>query len=229
MLARALLHLGEITGEVRYAIAGRELVDATLGAAEEAAAAAGAGAEAAGSDAAAAADAAQPFAVPGGGDPVLVGQGVAIEADPSEGAYPSGLSAMASAAQLLYLLTAEQRYLDAATAAMQQLAPLAVTQPIAFGASLGVMSALAAPASQLVVVGDGASPLASAAHRWYRGGSVSIQLTDAAAASFAAAGFELFEARTTLGSLPTAYLCRDFVCRLPVTEVDELRALLGPQ
>src|SRR6185312_1256250 len=30
MLARALLHLGLVTGEVRYAVAGRALVDATL-------------------------------------------------------------------------------------------------------------------------------------------------------------------------------------------------------
>ena len=134
---------------------------------------------------------------------------------------------MASAAQLLYLLTAEIRYLDAATAAMEQFAPLAVVRPIAFGAALGVMSALAAPVGQLVIVGDAGSALASAARRWYRSGTVSVRLTDAAAASFAAAGFELFDARTAVGSLPTAYLCRDFVCLLPVTDQEELRRALA--
>ena len=37
------------------------------------------------------------------------------------------------------------------------------------------------------------------------------------AAVLAEAGFELFEGRTARDGLPTAYLCRDFVCRLPVT------------
>ena len=216
MLARALLHLGLVTGEVRYGVAGRELVDATL--VDATLAAAG---DAAGSSAV-------PFAVPGGADPVLTGHGLAIEADPSEGAYASGLSAMASAAQLLYLLTAETRYRDAAVGAMERLAPLAVQQPVAFGAALGVMCALDAPSSQLVVVGsDGGSPLADLARRWYRSGSVSTMLTDAAAASFADTGFELFQARTSHAGTPTAYLCRDFVCRLPATDAHELERSLA--
>jgi uncharacterized protein YyaL (SSP411 family) len=216
MLARACLHLGLVTGEVRYATAGRELVDATLADAGDAAA-----------------SAAAPFTVPGGADPVLVGHGLAIAADPSEGAYASGLSAMASAAQLLSLLTAETRYRDPAVGAMERLAPLAAKQPVAFGAALGVMSGLGAQASQLVVVGavvgsEAESPLVTLVRRWCRSGSVSVVLTDAAAASFADAGFELFQARTSHEGTPTAYFCRDFVCRLPVTDAGELeRSLAG--
>jgi uncharacterized protein YyaL (SSP411 family) len=217
MLARACLHLGLATGEVRYAIAGRELVDATLEIGS--------------------------FTVPGGGDPVLAGHGVALEADPSEGAYPSGPSAMASAAERLYLLTAETRYRDAAVAAMERIAPLAVTQPVAFGAALGVMSDLGARVGQLVVVGPGEDvpdaelpgaeapvadvPVAAIARRWYRGGSVSTVLTDAAAAAFADAGFELFQARSSLSGTAAAYLCRDFVCRLPITDASELERSLA--
>ena len=33
--------------------------------------------------------------------------------------------------------------------------------------------------------------------------------------------------RTTRDGLPTAYLCRDFVCRLPATRVEELSAARG--
>jgi uncharacterized protein YyaL (SSP411 family) len=216
MLARALLHLGLATGEVRYAVAGRELVDATL---------------AAGSPIADPAEAAR-FAVPGGADSVLTGHGLAIEADPSEGAYASGPSAMASAVQLLSLLTAETKYRDAAVHTMERVAPLAVTQPVSFGAALGLMSGLGAQASQLVVVGPVVDPVAEAslvtlARGWYRGGSVSTVLTDAAAASFAEAGFELFEARTSHAGTPTAYLCRDFVCRLPITDTGELQRSLA--
>ena len=43
---------------------------------------------------------------------------VAIEADPSEGAYPSGMSAMAAASLLLHQLTADSRYRLAAESAM---------------------------------------------------------------------------------------------------------------
>jgi uncharacterized protein YyaL (SSP411 family) len=210
MLAQACLHLGLAMGEVRYAVAGRALVDATL---------------ADGSTSA--------FAVPGGADPVLAGHGLAIEADPSEGAYASGFSAMASAAHRLYLLTADAGYLTAATSAMEQFAPLAVVQPMGFGAALGAMSGLTAAASQLVVVSNGVdSALASLARGWYQSGAVSTVLTDAAAASFADAGFELFEARSTQQDsatgkhIPTAYLCRDFVCRLPLTQVAELERSL---
>ena len=211
MLARALLHLGVVTGEARYAVAGRELVDATLAEVP----AVGAMGEVA---------SALPFTVPGGADPVLAGHGVAIQADPSEGAYASGSSAMASAAHQLYLLTADADYLTAARTAMEKFAPLAVTQPVGFGAALALMVSLTAPAAQLVVVGDTGTAMATNARGWYRSGAVTTVLTDAAAVSFANAGFELFEARTAqpdpaTGELAsTAYLCRDFVCRLPLTD-----------
>ena len=194
MFAGALLDLALATGQVRYAIAARELVDATL----------------------------PGFTVPDGPDPVLAASGIAIASDPSEGAYPSGLSAMAAAAHQLFLLTSDRRYLDESRAAMESIAPLAVQQPIAFGAALSVMAALAADAKQLVIIGDG--PLALVARSWQRVGSVTAVVTAEQAREFAEAGFELFEGR--MGSVETAYLCSDFVCALPVTDVDALQRLL---
>jgi uncharacterized protein YyaL (SSP411 family) len=207
MLAGGLLELALATGEVRYATAARDLVDASLEAAHDAV-----------------------FAVPGGADPVLAGHRLALAADPSEGAYPSGITAMASAAQRLYALTADARYRAAAVAAMESFAPLAVPRPIAFGGALGVMSALGAEAMQLVVVtGSEAhegTDVASVALAWQRSGAVVGVVTAAQAAAFAAAGFELFEGRTTRDDASTAYLCRDFVCALPVTDAASLLALL---
>ena len=195
MLASGLLHLATATGAVRYAVAGRDLVDAAM------------------------AVGTVPFGVPGGADPVLHSQGLAIEADPSDGAHPSGLSAMASAAHRLYLLTAHMPYLEAARAAMQGVAAASVLSPISFGAALALMSRLAEPARQLVVVGDGG--LGSYARREQRG--ISTVVTVEQAAAFAAAGFELYEGRT----MPAAYACEDFVCRLPVTSADDLATLLS--
>jgi uncharacterized protein YyaL (SSP411 family) len=47
-------------------------------------------------------------------------------------------------------------------------------------------------------------------------------VTEQDAVDLAADGFELFEGRVTRDGLPTAYLCRDFVCRLPVTDAAAL-------
>jgi uncharacterized protein YyaL (SSP411 family) len=212
MFADGLLQLAAASGAVRYAVIARQLVDACL----QGTVPPGAG----------------PFSVPGGADPVLAGQGLALAADPSEGAYPSGLSAAASAAHRLYLLGADEggagaRYLEASRAAMEAVASLAVARPISFGAALEVMSRLSSAVGQLVIVGDPGSPLAGVARRWMRSGAMVAVVTDAAAASFADAGFELFRARTSLHGLPTAYLCRDFVCGLPLTDPAELEGALA--
>jgi uncharacterized protein len=191
---------------VRYATVARRLVDATL-----------------------APDTAGPFpfAVPGGADPVLTGHGMVLPADLSEGAYPSGLSAMATAAWRLYLLSGHAPYLDAATRTLGAIAPSAVRRPVSFGAALAATCRLTAPAAQLVVVTDDAdSAVASVAAGWDGNGIVSVVTSDQAR-RFESAGFELFQGRVTVGGLPTAYLCRDFVCRLPLTDADALTAELG--
>jgi uncharacterized protein YyaL (SSP411 family) len=192
MLASGLLDLAAATGNARYAVVARSLVDQTLNLP-------GAG----------------PFGVPGGGDPVLVAQGTAIEHDPSEGAYPSGLSAMARACASLYLLTGDLQYREAAAGVIQQLLPLAAPRPVSFGATLAVASALSGPIEQLVVVSDDPhSELVALARRQYRSGLVIAVVTRAQAAAFADAGFELFEGRER----EAAYFCREFVCRLPIDE-----------
>jgi uncharacterized protein YyaL (SSP411 family) len=206
MLAAALLKLATVTGEVRFAIAGRHLVDDAMAASDDGT-----------------------FAVPGGADPVLESHGFAMQTDPSEGAYPSGISVMASAANTLYLLTANAAYREASERAMQLLAPLAIRQPIAFGAALGVMTALTAEVDQLVVVTeDPNSPLARAAKSWHRPTALVSVVSASQAQSFAQAGFELFEGRTgqDRGSEGRAFLCRAFVCALPITDDRSLLAAL---
>jgi len=236
MFAGALIELALAAGEVRYAAEARRLVDATLAAAAssaaepvEAPAPESAPSTSSGTDGSRTVSSVATFAVPGGADPVLAAHGLALESDPSEGAYPSGVSAMARAAQRLHALTADARYLEAATAAMRGFAPLAVQRPIAFGAALGVMSALGADSSQLVVVAGAAhdgTNVASVALAWQRSGAVVAIVTAEQALAFAAEGFELFEGRTTRDGESTAYLCRDFVCALPVTDAASLLELL---
>jgi hypothetical protein len=190
-LADGLLELAVAAGRPDLAVAARELVDACLIDGR--------------------------FAAPGGGDPTLTALGLSAEMDVGEGAAPSGLSSIARSAERLFLLTGERRYREAAAAALAPILPQAVLRPIGFGAMLGVALAQLEPVRQLVVVTDDpAAPLAVAARTLPT--SVTAVVGDAVAAAFAAAGFELFESRATVGGAPAAYLCRDFVCRLPVTD-----------
>src|SRR5690606_5869766 len=164
------------------------------------------------------------FTVPGGADPVLVSHGTALTADPSEGAYPSGLTACAGAAHTLYLLTAERRYLDAARTTMSLVAAPALARPIGFGGALRLMAELASEPVQLVVVTplpelvEGPLLTSARTHR----ATLVASATEPQASAFSAAGFELFDARTAPTGEPTAYLCREFVCRLPTTDAREL-------
>jgi uncharacterized protein YyaL (SSP411 family) len=206
LFARGLLDVFLATGEPRFAQAARMLVDATLDAAADAQ------------------EQRTPFAVPGGGDPVLSAHGLVSDADPSESAYPGGLSSLADASRVLYSLTDDERYDTAARTAVSQLADAAARSPIAFGGVLQVATALAGELLQLVVVTPGAAAvdengrLRRAAAERVQGlgaGAVGVVVSEEAASALASAGFGLFEARTAIGGEPTEYLCRGFVCELP--------------
>ena len=245
MCAQGLLELALATGEVRYATAARRLIDGTLGGTDaktvpSATDIPGSGTPGtnAPTDAAGTAGTVaggMPFRAPDGPDPVLAAQGLALDVDPSEGAYPSGITATAEAANLLYLLTADDRYRAAAVAAMAALAERALERPLAFGAALRLSGILTGPVEQIVVVGadvigPGAGPAAAAPEQSAalldavrrRGSGFVASVTEVQAQAFADAGFELFRDRVAHQGLPTAYLCRDFVCRLPVTDPADL-------
>ena len=214
MLASGLLDLAAATGEARYAVVARNLVDRSLVdpvlvdpvLVDQKRAFEG-----------------ETFVVPGGADPVLLSLGIALENDPSEGAYPSGLSSLARACTSLYLITGHLRYRQAAERVIHQLMPVAAPRPVSFGATLAVASALAQPIEQLVVVSDDPhSPLAAVARSLFRSGGISTVLSPVQAMAFAEAGFELFEGRQK----QAAYLCRSFVCRIPFDDASELAEAL---
>ncbi|BDZ55792.1 thioredoxin domain-containing protein [Agromyces marinus] len=216
MLAGGLVRLALATGEVRYAIAARDLVDAASAAANAR--------QDIGGDPEDANAAGVPFAAPGGADPVLAARGLGFADDPSEGATPSGATACADAARLLAALGAGDRYRELAGATLRQVAGIAPARPIAFGGALAVMARLEAPLTQLVVVVPDRSAddgLATAAHRLAT--SVTAIVTPTQAERFADAGFELFAGRGLRDGAAAAYLCRSFVCALPVTDADALR------
>jgi uncharacterized protein YyaL (SSP411 family) len=203
--AGGLLALATVTGRVDYADAARRLIDAVLDAG---------------------------FAAPGGRDAVLSAQNVAAIADSSEGAYPSGTSAVCDAALTLFDLTGDARYRDVVSRVIGGLTAEAFQRPIGYGATLELVQRLIEPVEQLVVVtpetGPGASnesnDLVDAARA--NALSLTIVVTEPQARSWADTGFELLEGRTASSGLSTAYLCTDFVCRLPFTEAEGLQLAL---
>ena len=202
MLAGGLLALALATGEAHYAVEARRLVDSCMPVRVEPV---------------------ETFIVPGGPEPLLASLGLALETDPSEGAYPSGISALASAAHTLWLLTSETRYRTAAEQAMASIAPLADERPMSFGAALSVMAGLAAEPVQLVVVAESEDAVTAFARAWRRAGSVASVVTVEQARAFENAGFDLYAGRTAQGGRTTAYACREFVCDLPVHDVESIR------
>lgn len=197
LLAVGLLDLAEASGQVDYAIRARELVDACLAVGE-------------------------PFAAPAGGDPVLATQGLAAPPELSDSDLPSGWSALTDAAARLAELSSEPRYREAAERGVALAAGPALEHPFGYGALLAVATRLTADGRRIVVVdGGGEGDLVSLARE--HGGVV---VDPAEALAWAEAGFDLFEGRTTVPGVSTAYLCEGFVCRLPATTVAELSAQL---
>ncbi|MGN8551089.1 UNVERIFIED_CONTAM: DUF255 domain-containing protein [Microbacterium sp. SLM126] len=189
--ATGLAALAAATGQPAYAVRARELVDACT----------------------------TPdgvLAVPGGGDPVLAAQGVGAPDAASDGEEPSGPAALAEAALALWTLGAGPAYRDLAERIVARAAGAALAQPLAHGALLRVAAGLATAPRQVVVVTTEPQHALALAARALDADVLAVVSPDQAQA-FAAAGFDLFEGKTAPAG-PTAYDCRDFACRLPVTD-----------
>jgi uncharacterized protein YyaL (SSP411 family) len=199
-LATALLVLGGLTGEARYVREAVRLVDATVGADGE-------------------------LRPPQGTDPVLTDLGLAAgaAADASEGAVPSGTTAAARAALLAHLATGEPRYRDAARAHVAA-SPTASEHPLGAAGVLRVAVGLAEPPHQLVLVAapDLRETFRQVARDWYHPNGLLLAATPGDAAALAVDGVGLLAGRG-----PGAYLCADFVCRLPAQDAEALRLQLG--
>jgi uncharacterized protein YyaL (SSP411 family) len=159
-------------------------------------------------------------------------------ADPLDGATPSGTFAAAGALASLAALSGSVRYREVAVAALGAVPAVAGRYPRAAGKGLAVAEALLSGPVEVAIVGPAEDPrtgdLLRAALHAAPGGAV-LALGDAApggtggpASGDADAGtVPLLAGRTLVGGAPTAYVCRGFTCRLPVTTPAELREQLS--
>ena len=141
--------------------------------------------------------------------------------DPTDNATPSGLSAAIHALRLLAELTGEAAYADRADRAAASVGGLAAQAPRFAGWLLAdAISALPARRPvQVAIVGPhdrARADLVRAAWRQAPAGSVVL------AGEPDQPGFALLADRPLRDGRATAYVCRGFVCKLPVTSVEEL-------
>jgi uncharacterized protein YyaL (SSP411 family) len=141
--------------------------------------------------------------------------------DVQDNATPSG-GAMATHVLLrLAALTGEGRYRTAAERAIAVVAPLAARYPTAFAKWLVAIDLALSDIAEIAIVGALDEPgtrelLAVASGGFHPGRVVAL------AADPASSGVPLLEGRTRLRDRPTAYVCRNFACQVPVTDPDAL-------
>jgi uncharacterized protein YyaL (SSP411 family) len=145
--------------------------------------------------------------------------------DVQDNAVPSGNAMAARVLLRLAAWTGEGAYRDAAERAMRTVLAFVARYPTGFAHWLSAMDLALAPAIEVAVVGaadDPATPtLVAETRRGYRPNQVVSVAADPAVTAV-----PLLADRVQLDGLPTAYVCRGFVCRLPVTEAAALAAQL---
>ncbi|GAA1427585.1 thioredoxin domain-containing protein [Microlunatus lacustris] len=144
--------------------------------------------------------------------------------DPTDNATPSGLSSAVHALRLFAELTGEDVWAERADRAAASAGGLVGQAPRFAGWLLAdAVSRLRATPVQVAVVGPPGperDALVRTAHRHVPAGSVVV------AGVGDDPGFPLLADRVARDGRPTAYVCRHFVCRLPVTTTEELVAQL---
>jgi uncharacterized protein YyaL (SSP411 family) len=149
---------------------------------------------------------------------------VARRKDLDDSPIPSGASAAAFGLLRLAALTGEAAYEQHAVSHLRLLHEIAPQHPAAFGHLLQAIDFHLAPTREVALVGEpeGVAPLAAVVRETFRP-HVVLAAGDGDGDH---AGVPLLEGRTAVGGHAAAYVCEHFACRQPVTEPDELRALL---
>jgi uncharacterized protein YyaL (SSP411 family) len=147
-----------------------------------------------------------------------------------DNASPSGNSSAAWGLLRLGELIGEPRYREKSAAILRAVQGVLARYARAFGHMLCALDFYLSSPVQIAIAGEPADEraraLARAAHRRYLPSRV---IAGAPPGGKEAALIPLLRDRPLVDGKPTAYVCRNFACQLPVTDVDGLEAQLGPQ
>jgi len=146
-----------------------------------------------------------------------------------DNASPAGNSVAVEALLRLHRLTGSSVYYDKVARTLQAVAQLTGQYPTAFGHLLGVLDMYLSPSQEIAVVGSTDDPGTQAllalvlTHYLPRHVIALAESEDDEAVD----EFELLEDRFQVNGRPTAYVCENFTCRLPVNEPAALAEQLG--
>jgi len=134
---------------------------------------------------------------------------------------PSGSSMLARNLLRLVAYTGEGDYDEAARKSLSILTAAMREYPQAFGEALSAVELIAAGVIEVAIVGDptAAKSLLDAVQKPYRPNAITALARENVDGE---AAIPLLSYRTQRGGLPTAYVCRNFACKLPVTSVEAL-------
>ncbi|MFP5343504.1 MAG: thioredoxin domain-containing protein [Candidatus Limnocylindria bacterium] len=150
--------------------------------------------------------------------------------DVQDNAVPSGAAMATTVLLRLAALSGEGRYRDAAERAIGTVRPYLARYPTGFAQWLVAVALATAEVREVAIIGDPTAPgtralLEVVDERWRPDVLAALAPDDAAAA---ASAVPLLHDRVAIDGRPTAYVCRGFVCDLPVTDPDALRDRLRP-
>ena len=168
------------------------------------------------------------FADPAGGFFDTAADGEALVVRPKglqDNATPAGGSMAATVLLRLAALTGDGRYRQAAERALAGVGPYLERYPTAFAQWLVALELAHPGIDEVAIIGDPASPAARRLLDVLDGSFRPFHVA-AAGADPAASAVPLLESRFALDGRPTAFVCRDFACRQPVTEPEALAAQL---
>jgi uncharacterized protein len=126
----------------------------------------------------------------------------------------------------LAALTGEDRYRSAADRALATVSAYLARYPTGFANWLSAAALATRGIVELAIVGDPADPATRELLAVARAGE-RPNLVVAVSADPDSSSIPLLAGRTMIDGRPTAYVCRNFACRLPVTDPDALREQLG--
>jgi uncharacterized protein YyaL (SSP411 family) len=145
--------------------------------------------------------------------------------DVQDNATPSGSAMLATALLKLAALSGEARYAETAAAALRALQPALGQHPTAFAQWLVALAFAVAQPREIALVGDPRDPATQALLHVVNGAYRPFQVV-----ALKRPGDEplvpLLAGREALAGRPTAAVCYNFVCRLPVTDPEALRGQL---
>ena len=147
--------------------------------------------------------------------------------DVSDNAVPSGGSMAADVLIRLAIITGDREMERTGASALRSVRELLLRAPLGAGQWLCALDLYLSEPREIAIVGRRGEPaadaLAAEVFRHYLPNRVMIGAVDPAVA----AASPLLESRDAIDGRPTAYVCRNYVCQLPVTEPQALANLLA--